>query len=385
MFRLDKKTEKLPVAKKREHKQIANAVLPKSWPQTAALTQLITRFAISNKDAANLACTSRFLYNDTKAALDERMLKALAHYVVVEPNEDKVTTILKLEPTLINFVTKQIIDNSGRELIDNTIFQLAYGAGDPEMCLAIKPFFEKVYGSEKTAIEEMEKQRKQKFAEDKEADEKQDKQAKDHMQHLLTTVNAAITAEQFNLGKDVNNRLILSPATLAAIETFRAEFDKSQPKRIEKGMHFRNNTLLETYNAYVQAAVQWNYNYNTCALFEDGVLSCVLFYAPANDAQRFSQGLYYLQDQKPNEKFTRSLALRVGKNNFYLVVRGGSIDFSLSGSSVDIYSGGGAITCGRAYESSRRVLTNLMSNKNILLAELMRYIAHRPKSQCVIC
>jgi len=385
MFRLDKKTEKLPVAKKREHKQIANAVLPKSWPQTAALTQLITRFAISNKDAANLACTSRFLYNDTKAALDERMLKALAHYVVVEPNEDKVTTILKLEPTLINFVTKQIIDNSGRELIDNTIFQLAYGAGDPEMCLAIKPFFEKVYGSEKTAIEEMEKQRKQKFVEDKEADEKQDKQAKDHMQHLLTTVNAAITAEQFNLGKDVNNRLILSPATLAAIETFRAEFDKSQPKRIEKGMHFRNNTLLETYNAYVQAAVQWNYNYNTCALFEDGVLSCVLFYAPANDAQRFSQGLYYLQDQKPNEKFTRGLALRVGKNNFYLVVRGGSIDFSLSGSSVDIYSGGGAITCGRAYESSRRVLTNLMSNKNILLAELMRYIAHRPKSQCVIC
>ena len=339
MFRLDKKTEKLPVAKKREHKQIANAVLPKSWPQTAALTQLITRFAISNKDAANLACTSRFLYNDTKAALDERMLKALAHYVVVEPNEDKVTTILKLEPTLINFVTKQIIDNSGRELIDNTIFQLAYGAGDPEMCLAIKPFFEKVYGSEKTAIEEMEKQRKQKFAEDKEADEKQDKQAKDHMQHLLTTVNAAITAEQFNLGKDVNNRLILSPATLAAIETFRAEFDKSQPKRIEKGMHFRNNTLLETYNAYVQAAVQWNYNYNKCALFEDGVLSCVLFYAPANDAQRFSQGLYYLQDQKPNDKFTRSLALRVGKNNFYLVVRGGSIDFSLSGSSVDIYSG----------------------------------------------
>ena len=339
MFRLDKKTEKLPVAKKREHKPIANAVLPKSWPQTAALTQLITRFAISNKDAANLACTSRFLYNDTKAALDERMLKALAHYVVVEPSEDKVTTILKLEPTLINFVTKQIIDNSGRELIDNTIFQLAYGAGDPEMCLAIKPFFEKVYGSEKAAIEEMEKQRKQKFAEDKEADEKQDKQAKDHMQHLLTTVNAAITAEQFNLGKDVNNRLILSPATLAAIETFRAEFDKSQPKRIEKGMHFRNNTLLETYNAYVQAAVQWNYNYNTCALFEDGVLSCVLFYAPANDAQRFSQGLYYLQDQKPNEKFTRSLALRVGKNNFYLVVRGGSIDFSLSGSSVYIYSG----------------------------------------------
>ncbi len=337
MFRLDKKTAGLPVTKKHEHKQLANAVLPRSWAQTVALTQLITTYSKDNKDVASLAHTCRFLYNNTKAVLDERMLKALAHYVVVEPNEDKVITILKLDPTLINFVTKKIIDNSGRELIDNTIFQLAYGAGDPEMCLAIKPFFEKVYGSEKTAIEEMEKQRKQKFAEDKEADEKQNKQAKDHMQNLLAPVIAAMTVEQFNLGNDVNNKLILSPATLAAIETFRAEFDKSQPKRIEKGMHFRNNTLLETYNAYAQAAVQWNYNYNKCALFEDGVLSYVLFYAPANDAQRFSQGLYYLQDNKPNEKFTRSLSLRVGKNNFYLVLQGGSIDFSLSGSSVDIY------------------------------------------------
>jgi hypothetical protein len=333
-----------------------------------------------NKAIARDARICRFLYHDTKAILDVRKREALAHYAVVEPNEDKVTAILTSDPTLINFVTTKIIDNSGRELIDNTVFQLVYGAGDPEMCLAIKPFFEKIYGSEKAGIEEMEKQRKQKFAEDKKADEKQDKQAKDLMQGLLNTVIAAITAEQFNLGKDANNKLILSAATLAAIETFRTKFDKSQPKRIEKGMHFRSNTLLETYNAYVEAAAQWNYDYNKCALFEDGVLSSVLFYAPANDAQRFSQGLYYLQDQKPSEKFTRSLALRIGKNNFYLVVGGLSLDFSLSGSSVDIDRG----TRGRG-RVGWRAFTNLMSNKNSLLAELMQRVAHRPKSQCVIC
>ncbi len=390
MFSSEKKGEAQPAVQKREHKPIANAVPPKIWTKTVALTQLITSF-YSNKDATSLACTSRFLYNDTKAALDVRMIKALAHYVVVEPNEDKVTAILKFDPMLINFVTKKIIDNSGRELIDNTIFQLAYGAGDPEMCLAIKPFFEKVYGSERTAIQEMERQRTQKVAEDKKADEKRDKQAKDHTQHLLTTVIATITAEQFNRGNDANSKWVLSPPTLAAIETFRAEFDKSQPKRIENGMHFRNNTLLETYNAYVQATGQWHYDYKKCALFEDSVLSCVLFYVPANDAQRFSQGLSYLQEQKPSEKFTRSLALRGGKNNFYQVVRDGSIDFSLLGSSVDVYSGGRRpLRCSRKQLATLacggfRLFTDLMSNKNILLAELMRYVAHRPKSQCVIC
>ena len=103
-------------------------------------------------------------------------------------------------------------------------------------------------------------------------------------------------------------------------------------------MHFRNNTLLETFNAYFQAAGQWRYHYNRCALFEDGILSCVLLAAPANDAQRFSQGLYHLQNK--GDKFTRTLTLRDGKNNFYLVGRGGkSVDFSLGGSCVDIYFG----------------------------------------------
>ena len=97
----------------------------------------------------------------------------------MEPNEDKVTAILNSDPTLINVVIKKVTDNSGRELIGNTIFQLLYGAGDPEMLLAIKPFFKTVYDSEKAAIEEMERQRNEKFAEDKEADEKQDKQIKD--------------------------------------------------------------------------------------------------------------------------------------------------------------------------------------------------------------
>ncbi len=200
-----------------------------------------------------------------------------------------------------------------------------------------EPIFVEVYGSEDAGIQEMERQRYEKFAEDKEADEKEDQRAKAHLANILNPVIQAIAQEQFNLGEDADNRLILSAATLTAIETFREEFAKSQPKIIEKGMHFRNNTLLETYSAYAQVAPHWNYSYNKCALFEDGVLSCVLSYASAKDAQECSQGLYFRQERA--EPFARSLMLRGTQNNFYAAVRAASVVFFLSGSCVDIYLG----------------------------------------------
>jgi hypothetical protein len=263
----------ITVVEEKKREIAAATQFPKQWLHGAGPTQLIVAFS-EDKNAASLAHTCRFLYHGTKHALYVRKLKALAHYVVVEPNEDKVCALLTCDPTLINVVIPEIHDHSGRILINNTPFQLAYGAGDYEMCLAMKPFFIQVYGSKSVAIQEMERQRIAKFAEDKKADS-QDKEAKDHLEALLTPVIAAITNEQFNLGRDADKKLILSPATLAAIVTFREEFAKSQPKRIEKGMHFRNNTLLETCNAYARAEVQWGYHYNRCALFEDGILSCV--------------------------------------------------------------------------------------------------------------
>ncbi len=401
MFRSDKEEKTPAIVKKQQPTMVKHQVaaadskkLPAQWEKVGTnCTSLIAGFLSNdniagflsndNKAAANLTQTCRFLYHGTKGALAGQKLKTLARHVVVEPNEDKVIAMLSREPTLVNAVIKEVIDPSGRILINNTIFQLAFGAGDPEMCLAMKPFFEKVYGNEKTAIQEMERQRSEKFAEDKKEDEGQDKQAKDHTQSLLVTAITAITAEQFNLGGDANNKLILSPATLAAIETFRKKFAESQPKRIDKGMHFRNNTLLETYNAYVQAAAQWNYNYRRCALFEDAVLSCVLSYAPANDAQRFSQGLYYLQER--SEKFTRSLALRNGKNNFYLECRNRSSELSLVGSCSDIYARR-SVPLSDVWDGRfAGRLTKLMSNKNVKLAELMRVVEPRPEPRCVIC
>jgi len=165
--------------------------------------------------------------------------------------------------------------------------------------------------------------------------EKKEQESKAHLANLLQAVIVAINAEQFNLGRDASNRLILSDATLVAIDAFRKAFAESQPKIIEKGMHFRYDTLQETYDAYARSAAQWNYSYNKCALFEDGVLSSVLFYVPENDAQKFSQGLYYLQERNEAAR-PRSLALRYGDKNFHDVLLSPSVDFVFPGSCISM-------------------------------------------------
>ena len=343
--RLEHKGESSAVVKKRKI-EIADAQqFPAYWPQGSGILKFMDSFFITDQDAAHLAQTCRFWYHGTKDPLNARkqkVLKQLAHDIVVEPNEDKVVAMLRRMPKLVmdDVVIESITNNSNQELVNNTLFQLAFCAGDDEMCLAMKPFFIQIYGSEKAAIQEMDRQRAAKIPEDKN-DAIKDKEISDHFAALLKPVVEAITNEEFKSGKDKDKKWILTQNTLDAIHKFREEFAKSQPKCIEKGMHFRNNTLLETYNAYVQAAAQWNYDYTKCALFEDGILSSVLFYAPANDAERFSQGLYYLQRESQPEKFNRSLALRVGKNNFYLELRGNSSEFAFVGSFVDIVFGGG--------------------------------------------
>lgn len=286
---------------------------------------LIAENLTTGIDVRKMALACRFFSESIQPALNKHKL---AHYTVVAPNKIKLIAMLNAcQDTndlkkVLNTVINEVEDPSGRILINNTILQLARGADDDLMCLALKPFFIKAYGSEDAGIKEIERQLKEKFDdEDTEESKLKDAEIKAHLGSLLQAVIQAITNEEFNHDKDANGRLILSNATLKAIETFRSEFAKTQPKRIEKGMHFRSNTLVETYDAYVQARTTWNYDYNKCALFEDGVLSDVLARAPANDGQKFSQGLYYLQQDK-NEEFIRSLALRVGKNNFYDVVAG---------------------------------------------------------------
>lgn len=311
---------------------IINNIVPELDPTTAL------NLAVGNKDLLRLFKSYVF----TPEA-------RLAHYIVVEPNDIKVREILDEHPELVQTKIKKVIDKSERTIINATPLQLAYYAGDERMCETIKPFIEKACGSEDAGREEMRRQIKEK--ETKESEEN-NKQIKEHLAGILATVIQAISNEQFNRRDPKTNKFILSDATLKAIAEFKEAFDATQPKVIDKGMHFRLETLQEVCEAYADAArQQWNYAYNKCALFEDGVLAHVLTYVPANIAQEFNQGLYYRQDR--NEEFIRANKTRDGRH-FYRYLRGGSDDFHLSGRRVDIIyvCDGEAMTwgCGRFKE-----------------------------------
>lgn len=364
----------------------APVFFPLSWISVGSAPISIMTQHLPLDDASRLlARTCRFFYHNYKPVLDQRQQETLAHPVVVKPNEDNMLAMLNRDPRLINTVINKIEVGKGdskKILLKNTIYQLAYGAGDYEMCLAMKPFFVKVYGSEQAAIQEMDRQLNEKFAENKKEDERKDKQAKADLEALLKPVIEAITNEQFNLGEDANKKLILSDATMIAINTFRKGFADSQPKTIEKGPHFRDNTLLETYAAY--ASQQWDDDYNKCALFEDGILSYVLLYAPENVIQRFSQGLYYQQDRA--EKPARADTLRDGINNFYLLSIGPSFNLSLAGSCIDIIYGciETRISGPRGgLEGGARRLSQFISNKTSNLQSLRGQ--SQLKSFCIIC
>jgi hypothetical protein len=256
-----------------------------------------------------------------------------------------VIKIIKTDHKLLDTKILEVVNRKGQRIRNNKPFSLAFGAGDHEMCWALKKEMIHFYG-EKDAEAKIQEQLSDKIGEEnKEEDEK----TKKKHAALLEAVIEAISNEQFDSGSD-NKKMILRPATLEAITTFRKEFAALQPEIIDKGMHFRLNTVQETFDAYITVAPQWavptrwgDTDYHRGVLFEDGALSSVLAYLPENDAQRCSQGLGYLQPrvllQHP-EKFNRSLKLHGTQIDFYDQVGRDSANFAkLSGSRVDIVTG----------------------------------------------
>ncbi|OGT35852.1 MAG: hypothetical protein A3F11_09555 [Gammaproteobacteria bacterium RIFCSPHIGHO2_12_FULL_37_14] len=261
------------------------------------------------------------------------LLEKLADYIVIEPTEPDIEKIKKLlvqHPEFLLKKIKEVINHTGRPIVNVTLYQLAYGEGDVEMCEILEPYFARACGSFAAGENERQKQLQERFS-----DQNQGKGFD------FKPIIQAISNEQFNHGEDENNKWILSEATLKAINAFRKGFDESQPKIIDKGMHFRLETLQELYEEYERIAQQWQYDYKKCGLLEDGVISFVLRYVPENDAQKFKHGLYHLQVEGSSwrENFKRSKVTRDG-HNFRGVLVAASPDFHLLGACIDILFGG---------------------------------------------
>lgn len=358
LFKKEKKARKNELSTSNHFLELpTDLIIHQIVPELDSKTML--NLALVNKDLSRL-------FQSKVLTLEAR----LAHYIVVEPNDIEVRKILDKHPELVMKKIHKVKDNSKRTLINYTPLQLAYYAGDDTMCETLRPYIAQVCSSEEAGIEEMRNQIKEKVVEEnKEKSEEQD----NHLRALLAAVIQAILNEQFNHGRD---SLILNDTTLKAIQAFKEAFDTTQPKVIDKGVHFRLETLQEVCKAYEDAARQWNYDYKKSALFEDGVLAHVLTYVTANIAQEFNQGLYYRQDR--NEKFKRCNKTRDG-HHFYRYLRGDSVDFQLPGSCVDIVFGyvcasaRGAVLQGRCGV----LLQNLCQTKASKLQNLCNHTLER--------
>lgn len=294
-------------------------------------------------------------------------LDKLKNPLAQKPDEKKTRFILRRNPNLLNVEIKEVV-LPRYTLTNMTPLQLAQSAGDFEMRdNVLKPLFIEFYGDEDKAIEKMQEQ----IAELKNF----------HKAFDFGPIIQAISNETFTLGKDrATNKCILSPETLAAIETFQKDYDASQPKIIDKAMQFRWETLQEFSDAYHDAAVRWNYDYKKCALLEDAALATVLGFATENDKQRFNQGIYYLQKDNP-EPFNRMKKTRDG-HDFDAALKKPSVDFLLHGSCVDIIFG----QRGRVGSGERGADrdTKFLSSKNFKLAELMQPEPRIQSRSCVM-
>src|SRR3990167_8383382 len=277
---------------------------------------------------SHLVCLNKTCYGLFQKPFLNARLERLAHYIVIEPNEDEIKKILNKYPELFLKKIKKVINHNGRSIINATLYQLAYGEGDVDMCEMLGSYFERACGNFEAGENERQKQIKERFADNNQA-----------KGFDFKPIIQAISDEQFNHGKE-NNKWILSDSTLKAIETFRKDFDESQPKIIDKGMHFRLETLQELYETYAKAAApQWEYHYEKCALLEDGIIPFVLRYVPENDAQKLKQGLYYLQTKEPDrEHFNRAKKMRDGRD-FRGRLMSASAHFPFLGFYVDIVFG----------------------------------------------
>lgn len=249
--------------------------------------------------------------------------------------------MVKANPRLLLCPIEKIINPQTQQIIEEmTPLQAAYCEGDDKMCLMLERYFENACVSKEAGRKEVDRQLEEKFGEGKD----EDKESKQVRKNRLATIVQAITKEQFNNGRDaVTNKLILSEATQRAIATFREEFTASQPKIIQQGKRFHLERIKEVCAAYIKAMKLWGYDYPKSALFGDAILTIVLSYASKNDAMRFAQGLYYLQDER--EEFKLSITTRDGHNFYHQVLHSESSFFSsLSGSCVDILFGGFAMT-----------------------------------------
>ena len=141
---------------------------------------------------------------------------------------------------------------------------------------------------------------------------------------------------------------------------------------IDKGMHFRHQTLIEAYEVFLAQRIQWNYDHLKSLLLADVIIAAAQSFVPAHDADEMTRGLLYRIDY-PDDKHERD---HISIDEFYEVVTGfngrKSLDIDLDGSCLNIEHGQDNVARGRGVggandENILRVLKAYIKQKYAVL------------------
>ena len=242
--------------------------------------------------------------------------------------------------------------------------------GNEDYYVAMRTVFVKHLGSEISAMEEIQKQMNE-MLESEEEYQKKEQQDKLDFANVLLPLIAAIEAEPFKRTKYVD-RDVLGDEVSTAIKAFKEGFKKCQRMTIDKGMHFRHQTLIEAYEVFLAQRIQWNYDHLKSLLLADVIIAAAQSFVPAHDADEMTRGLLYRIDY-PDDKHERD---HISIDEFYEVVTGfngrKSLDIDLDGSCLNIEHGQDNVARGRGVggandENILRVLKAYIKQKYAVL------------------
>jgi hypothetical protein len=276
-------------------------------------------------------------FHDDKKAVSEEIQKQTLLWYAVRGKKDEVKAILDENPSLVLY-KGQVMDYSGR-IIEGTAYQIALGAEDvnravlgkdnkpvldskgnikllPDEGMAemIRGYFIKAFNQdEKAANEEIQKQQEEQFPGGYEAYENLP-EVKQEKANDIKALREVIDAIEKATVTFTNTTYSASKGEVKVDANCQAALDKFiehlRPKGILRhGKHFNVELLAEAFKSYDDEkrfndfGGSWDSPKNV--LMWRKVIGYIQRYLPANCAQAFCQGLYFIVDD--NEKLTRSL------------------------------------------------------------------------------
>jgi hypothetical protein len=243
------------------------------------------------KDISHLAQTCVRFYTLFQPVVDKAAIKKLLQHIAYgeQAAAEKMITAC---PRLL-MLSGDVVDYSGRKIIDVTPLQLAFGGDDEEMCAMLKT---------KLSAEEFAKQIDNKFPDNAKAEQKEIEEFDVLMKQLV----AGISDPHANILDEINHVPNESPLR-NLLDSFRVKF---APGEVRGGKHFNPEILLKAFEIYDANYDPWDID--RLRLFWSQVIGCLERLLPVSYVQAICQGVDKVLKGEPLKR-----QLKLGDNITY--------------------------------------------------------------------